>query len=330
MTFPEPTLPLLLALTATVAALLLLVVSNRRRSLGPPSLRWWLAALAWSLVAVAVARPRWGVGADTRSPGVGVLWLCVDVSRSMLVRDVPRDRLDRAKRMMYSTIGAFGEREVGLIAFAGSAQAVAPPSRDREFLREAIEGLSIDSVESGGTNLASAVSLVVATRKHAQRGSDVVLVFSDGGHGAALIEAVDLTGLVFATIGIGDPEVASRIPASGQGGALRERGEWVTSRLDEAPLRELASRSGGIYVPARTEAVDLSDIVTTRLTPRVRDIDQRRFGSAPAERYRWFLLPAFLLALSSSTGWPRTAGSDETVQPHRVFPTLRSDLEEMS
>jgi Ca-activated chloride channel family protein len=97
-----------------------------------------LACLA-SLV-LALARPE--VTVAVASSRTSII-LAIDVSRSMCATDVEPNRLVVAQDAASNFVDDLrGGTRLGIVAFAGSAQIVVPPSTDRDRLREAIAGLT--------------------------------------------------------------------------------------------------------------------------------------------------------------------------------------------
>ena len=96
------------------------------------------------------------------------------------------------------------------------------------------------------------------------------------------------------TVSVGDPQQEQTIPHQGE--ALRHQGQVVKTTVQEAPLEEIASASGGVFIPARTNRLALGKVYRDLIEPR----GQKR-ENALAEsnenlqpRYVWFLAPAFL------------------------------------
>lgn len=120
---------------------------SRARRLVPFVL--FLSSLA--ALVVAGARPEITVGVPRGQTSV---ILAVDVSRSMCATDVDPNRLvvaqDAARRFVDDQPD--GTR-LGIVAFAGTAQVVVPPTTDHERLRAAIDGLTT----SIGTAIGNAV-----------------------------------------------------------------------------------------------------------------------------------------------------------------------------
>src|SRR5207244_3993655 len=69
------------------------------------------------------------------------------------------------------------------------------------------------------------------------------------------------------TIGLGNPREAVTIPWGS--GLLEFEGQAVKTRLNEKPLKEIARRTGGNYVPAHTEKLPLGKLLPSILEKRL-------------------------------------------------------------
>ncbi len=79
--------------------------------------------------------------------------LALDVSRSMCATDVPPNRLTVAQEAALAFIEDQADStQIGLVAFAGLAEVVVPPTNDKELLRDAVSNLTT----SLGTAIGSA------------------------------------------------------------------------------------------------------------------------------------------------------------------------------
>lgn len=265
----------------------------------------WMSVLA--LLVVAAAGPRWGAGPPSATkPGSDVM-LVVDLSRSMLAQDALPDRLERGKAALGDLIDAVqarGGHRIGIVAFAGQAQVVCPLTHDYEHVRSKVATLSADplpaaleSQETSGTRIGAGLAAAVSAHDPNLRGAQLIVLLSDGDDPANDEEW--RTGLAFArnagipvhVVGIGDPANESRIPQ------LEFRGQPVQSRMHEAPLREIAARTGGSFLSNGVSKPDLAGFV--RETMNRHAMRESVGGLAPqlAARQMWFLLPALGLAL---------------------------------
>jgi Ca-activated chloride channel homolog len=215
------------------------------------------AALALALLDPAVASPP----AAPRGPVV----LLLDASGSMLVEDVEAPRLELQRSVARSLVAALSDTPVGIVAFAGRAFSLTPPTRDRGAVEMYLAALDPTLVPQTGSAFAAAVrqGITLLASAEAARGGSLVL-FGDGDEtedAEAALAASALArraGITVHTVGVGTAEggpVPALDPSTGTvDGYLREPdGGLLVSRLDEDLLRAISSRGGGIHVSATDE-----------------------------------------------------------------------------
>jgi Ca-activated chloride channel family protein len=272
-----------------------------------PNRRIFLVTVAALMLGIAITGPLWGVEPVRGEAGDTSVVLVLDASNSMRVRDVRPDRLEWEKRTARELLERLGGSRVGLAIFAGRAYAVSPLTTDFGALQLYLDNLSPDMVTQGGTSLSDAVEqslgLLMETRGQAPRGSLVVI--SDGDaleerddvlRAAALARRV---GVPVSTIGVGTPgggPIPDLDPSTGrQVGWKREpTGVVAVSKLGEPLLREVAQRTGGVYVNAAAPNAVAQVVEAARSVPAGA---RQAGGSVPGNRYEWFAaLALFLLA----------------------------------
>jgi Ca-activated chloride channel family protein len=271
-----------------------------------------LRALSFSAGATAlilgIAGPQWGEDRE-QSLAIGRdLVVVLDLSRSMLARDVPSQsstsRFGQAIESLNHLVNRVEKRgghRLALVVFAARAHVVCPLTQDYDHFREALNqidpvdplleiGPKEDSVSGTriGEGLRKAIQLL---HDSPSLGYQAVLLVSDGDDPAgdeewrAGISAAKSEKIPVHTVGIGDPERPSFIPISGSGN-LQFHGEAITTRLEEKPLQEIAFQTGGTYTPGRTKALPLGDLLQAG----------REFGEdvLPVRRqqYAWFFAAA--------------------------------------
>lgn len=269
-----------------------------------PRARHGLLLLILVLVMITLGQPRWGTEERPVFRSLETVWLCVDVSRSMLVADAPGNRLEQSKRLLLGLLPRLQGERVGLIAFAGKARMVCPATFDLHSVRSVLDELSPRSAPPGGSDWSAALRLVAERTNPSPSAllpAAIVLLVSDGGHeplpAASVAHDANANGLIIFTVGLGDPQVAGTVPSRPGGPPLVERGRIVTSRLNEAPLRTLAAETGGSYLPVRTGSADLGAIFSEQLRPRAAAAAELTTETIPRDRFQLFLLPAIVLAL---------------------------------
>jgi Ca-activated chloride channel family protein len=268
-----------------------------------------LLGLAGACLVVALMRPQWGLRhVPTQRVGAEIM-VCLDVSRSMLAEDVAPNRLERAKAEIADLLGYFQGDQIGLIAFAGRASVLAPLTPDFSFLRLVLDGVGVHSVTRGGTRLEAPIRQAVEGFGPPGEVSRAILLITDGeDHDSfpldAAAEAAEL-GIAIIAIGFGDEdgsEVYVTDPRSGARSLLRDGdGRSVRSRLDGELLRELASATGGAYVPAGTGVLDLESIYERHLARLTRGRLDPRGRAVRDEAYQWAVLLALVFLLAGVT-----------------------------
>jgi Ca-activated chloride channel family protein len=257
--------------------------SNWRRHL---PLALFLLGLA-SLV-VALARPV----AQLEVPfSRTTIILALDISRSMCATDVPPNRLTVAQDAALAFVEDQADgTQIGVVAFAGSAEIVVPPTNDKAVLQEAISNFStsigtaigsatlksIDAIaeinptiEPSGVNLESEAPQTDPEEEIYE--PDIIVLLTDGANtvGPRPLEAAQEAanrGIRVYTIGFGTLEpgrtVCTRRQLGGEvfgrsfgggGGFGGGRGSGGYPRyllLDEPQLQEVADLTGGSYFRA--------------------------------------------------------------------------------
>lgn len=131
------------------------------------------------LSALALAGPTWErevppIDAD-RAPVV----IALDVSASMNRDDVAPSRLERAKQKARDLVAARAGARTGLVAYAGTAHTVLPPTDDPDIPAHYVAALSTDVMPVAGKNASSALARARALLAGEERPGAVVFL-TDG------------------------------------------------------------------------------------------------------------------------------------------------------
>ncbi len=224
---------------------------------------------------------------EVESRGRDVMFL-VDVSRSMLARDVAPNRLEKSKLWIADLVDELGNDRVGLVGFAGSSSVLSPLTTDRLFFKLALEELSPDSVLVGGTNIGDAIrktmNMVFADSNEEGPGNfrDIVLI-SDGEDQESLpveaARAAGAKGVRIIAIGIGSDKGA---PVPWDEDSSMPRSQQVESKLESGTLRSIAAASpGGVYLEVGTGTIDLGQVYRDLIA----SADQRSIETATQVQY---------------------------------------------
>jgi len=261
-----------------------------------------LAVLA---ACVAMARPLGSLQMqESERRGLDILF-AIDTSRSMLTPDVKPDRLTRAKLAVEDLIEHLNGDGVGLVAFAGEAFLQAPVTTDYEAFRETLQSLDTHTIALGGTDIAAAIRLGVATL--AQRGDTqkVLVLITDGedlaGDALLAAQAAAKQGMIIFTEGVGTT-AGELIPIPDGAGGTQfvkdQAGNFVKSRLDSDMLTQIAAVTGGVYTPLGPQGQG----VVTLYEEKLKGFAQRKYAERQvavyAELFQWPVAVAIALLIA--------------------------------
>ena len=210
-----------------------------------------LKMAALSLLIVALARPQSSSTNSTSNiEGIDIV-MAMDVSGSMLARDLKPDRLTAAKNVASDFVkGRPGDR-MGLVIFSGETFTQVPLTNDHgvmlNMLAEMKNGL-IDDGTAIGDGLATAISRL----KDSEAISKVIILLTDGMNNAGSVdpytaaEIAKLYGIRVYTIGVGTYGTAP-YPVQTMFGTQMQQ---IKVEIDEKLLATIANSTGGKYFRA--------------------------------------------------------------------------------
>ena len=273
-----------------------------------PNARIARVTLAALLLGVAAVGPLWGVEETPETRRGADVVLVLDASASMYVEDVPPSRLEWERAAARVLLDRLEGSRVGLVVFAGRGYLVSPLTSDFEALRLYLDGLSPDVLTQGGSSLSdavlSSVSLLVGedVESDGEPAGSVVLV-SDWDaleERDDVMRAADLAaraGVPVHAVGIGTEAggpVPDVDPVSGERRGFKREptGEQAVSRLNADLLRDVGRRTGGSSRVLRAPEDVAGILAAVRASP---GSGGSRTGTAPGNRYEWFVGAALLL-----------------------------------
>lgn len=288
------------------AALVSPVMGLRLAPAPAPLRTGWQAALfltGCALALIAAARPQWGQREETVYQRGRDLMIVLDVSRSMLARDVHPSRLGRAKVDLLDLVRQLRGDRVGLLAFRGRPVLLCPLTTDYGFLAQVLEGAGVDSAPAGETDIGNAIVEAIQNLQGDEGSHKAIVLISDGedlaGKTDAAIAKAKEAGVAIFTVGFGGTE-GTPVPSPDNKGALMYQGKEVMSQLNHQVMHALADATGGAYVPVGVANVKLGDLYRDHLSRiRARELEEsveRRY----IERFQLFLFPALCCFLAAA------------------------------
>jgi Ca-activated chloride channel family protein len=249
------------------------------------------------LVVLALVGPQIGEAPRRRAVSTVDTIIALDVSQSMAVRDVGTDRLHEAQRAIEVLGQELVGSRVGLTLFAGASVLRYPLTADTKIVGPALDTSGRGFRLAPGSSLRAALQGAAAqfpTADAANQRAKAIVIVSDGEDPAPDLPPLETylaRNIRVFTLGIGTPE-GGPVPVYDAKGEFQQmlvdaNGTQVTSRLDEARLRRLASDGGGRYFRYDGDATakSLADVVRAIDTTPA----SREGGVSPEDRYQIFL-----------------------------------------
>jgi Ca-activated chloride channel family protein len=268
-------------------------VAKGRRSL------YLLRFLALAFLVAALARPQTS-GVNTRTTtteGIDIV-LSIDVSSSMLAKDLKPNRLEALKEVASKFVLDRLNDRLGLVVYAGESYTKTPLTTDTEITLSALKELDYGAIEDGtaiGMGLATAVNRL----KESDGLSKVIILLTDGVNNSGFIEpqtAANLAleyGIKIYTIGIGTNGNALTPIAYNADGSFRYG--MRTVEIDEQLLEEIANLTGGAYYRA-TDNKSLEEIYDEINQLEKTEVEEFSFYTYD-EHYRFWVIAALSLLL---------------------------------
>ncbi|MGA9325546.1 MAG: VWA domain-containing protein [Salegentibacter sp.] len=214
-----------------------------------------LRLIALALIITAMARPRTvDVSTKTSSTrGIDIV-MAIDVSASMLARDLKPDRLDALKEVGSDFIKGRPNDRIGLVVYAGESFTKTPITSDKRIVLNSLHDIKYTNVLQSGTAIGSGLATAVNRLKDSKAKSKVIILLTDGVNNSGFIDpkiaselAVEF-GIKVYTIGVGSNGMALSPVAVLPNGRIQYGNVQV--EIDEDLLKQIAKETGGKYFRA--------------------------------------------------------------------------------
>jgi tetratricopeptide (TPR) repeat protein len=265
------------------------------------SLKFILFSIAFALAVVALANPRKPQGnTNVKRNGIDVI-IALDVSKSMLAEDIRPNRLDRAKQFITKLIDKLSDDRIGIVVFAGRAYLQMPLTSDHTAAKMYLSSATTDVVPTQGTVIGDALKMSYAAFNTKEKKYKSIILISDGeDHDETadkITAALAEEGVMVNTVGIGSTEGAPIRDAATGDIKKDAEGRPVITRLNEAALKNIASKGNGIY-----QLFTNADEVTSAMDAQLKSMEQRSITETSMINYQnfspWFLAVTLLLLLT--------------------------------
>jgi Ca-activated chloride channel family protein len=280
--------------------------------------------LAWTLLTLGAAGPRWGRGEDE---GVAVgrdVVVVLDLSRSMLADDTTAGARWRSAVAgaadLVDALRARGGHRAAIVVFAARPKLLVPLTTDYDHLQVKLADLDgvyppaairPEDTSRSGTRIGAALAAAVAAHDPRFSGFQDIILISDGDdpvadrEWAAGVSAARKLAIPVHVVGVGDPRQASGVVLDGEPLTFQPRpgiSDLVQTRMREDVLQQIAGEGYGRYLPAEKEQPRLGDFFRGKMeTDPTRELID---DALPQSRDRsvWFLGLGLVFLL---LGWLR-------------------------
>jgi len=260
-----------------------------------------IAALA--LLITALARPQTvDVSSRTKTTrGIDIV-MAIDVSASMLAKDLKPNRLEALKNVAAEFINGRPNDRIGLVEYAGESYTKTPITSDKSIVLRSLKEIRYNTIIEGGTAIGMGLATSVNRIKDSKAKSKVIILLTDGVNNSGFIDPTTASelaveyGIKCYTIGLGTNGMALSPVAWASNGDFQYG--RVQVEIDEELLKEIAAATGGKYFRA-TNNQKLKEIYKEINKLEKTDVEEFKFYNYE-EKYRplvWLAGLLFLLEL---------------------------------
>lgn len=205
----------------------------------------------FSLLIIALARPQ-SVSSrqDINIEGIDIV-MALDVSSSMLARDLKPDRLEASKQVAKEFISRRPNDRVSLVIFSGEAFTQVPLTTDHQMIYTLFREIESGMIEDG-TAIGDGLATSVSRLKDSDAISKVIILLTDGVNNSGSLdprtaaELAKMFGIRVYTIGVGTQGFAPYPVQTPYGVQMQQ----MEVQIDEELLQQIASTTGGQYFRA--------------------------------------------------------------------------------
>ncbi len=273
----------------------------------------WISVLpigALVCLAVALARPqRQWEEKKVRTEAVDIA-LVIDVSPSMLSRDLEPDRLTVARKVAGQFVRQRPNDRIGLVIFSAEAFTLCPLTTDHDMVRHFLDDIRVGRLEDG-TAIGMGLATAIYRLKSSTAKSKVIVLLTDGENNAGYIspqtaiEMAQLFGIRVYIIGVGTTGIVlSPVQRNPDGTYLYAPRQ---SDFDTTLLAEMAAVTQGKFYRAANEK-ELSEVYRNidELEKSAVEISVIRHNSDYFSLFILLALSLLLLEVILRWAWLRT------------------------
>ena len=248
-------------------------------------------------IIIALARPQ-TIDVSTKvknNQGIDIV-MAIDVSASMLAKDLKPNRLEALKNVASNFILDRTNDRIGLVEYAGESYTKTPITSDKNIIIKSLKEINYNTIIEGGTAIGMGLATSVNRIKDSKAKSKVIILLTDGVNNSGFIDpntaaelAIEYEIKIY-TIGIGTNGMAlSPVGVDNNGKFSYAK---IQVEIDEDLLIEIADITGGKYFRA-TNNKKLQEIYSEINKLEKSDIEEIKYYDHE-EKYRLYILLAII------------------------------------
>ena len=139
-----------------------------------------LRLLALALLIMALARPQ-SVDVSTKTKttrGIDIV-MAIDVSASMLAKDLSPNRLEALKKVASEFIKGRPNDRIGLVEYAGESYTKTPITSDKAIVLRSLKSIRYNTIIEGGTAIGMGLATSVNRLKDSKASSKVIILLTE-------------------------------------------------------------------------------------------------------------------------------------------------------
>jgi len=161
----------------------------------------------WIVAAIVIAGPTWCLAPSPFTDDATPLMILLKADASMMQSDPSPSRLERARLKIADLAEAVKGKPLGLIAYAGSAHLVLPPTRDTDAVVAMAAEIGPEIMPVAGDRLDLALMEAVRVLSEGQQGGSVIVLADSVTTDSALLHSVQQRlGVPIQILAVNDPE----------------------------------------------------------------------------------------------------------------------------
>ncbi|MCI2229970.1 VWA domain-containing protein [Polaribacter sp. MSW13] len=251
--------------------------------------------LGISALIISLVNPKMGTKLKTvKREGVDIVF-ALDVSKSMLAKDIAPNRLEKAKQIISKIIDKLGSDRVGIIIYAGNAYPLLPITTDHAAANMFLQNANPDMVSSQGTDINGALELAKTYYNNDEQTNRFLVIISDGEDHQEDTKQVAQNlaneGVKIYTVGVGTENggpIPMHVNNALVGYKKDNKGETVITKRMPKVLQGIADAANGKYIDGNVTENPVKNIADIIANAEKNEFETKQFSDYK-DQFQWFL-----------------------------------------